>query len=168
MQILLQIRSTARSLARSTAGLCAVALLGLASQAQAADVGLSLSVVQPGVYGRIDIGPQYRPEVVYAEPVWIQRPRHVYRAPPPIYLYAPPHHVREWGRYCGGYGACGRPVLFIEERWVRDWHDHRGWEHDHGRGHGHGHGHGHRRDRDWDRGWDRDDDRYAPQRGRRD
>ena len=175
-------RLTARSMARSTARLCAsallpalmalMALMALAPQARAADIGISLSVVQPGVYGRIDIGPQYRPDVVYAEPVWIQRPRRVHRAPAPIYLYAPSHHVRDWGRYCGGYGACGQPVLFIEDRWVRDWHEHRGWEHGHGhgrgRGHGHGHGHGHDRDRDRDRSWDRDDDRYAPQRGRRD
>ena len=106
-------------MARSTARLCASALLpalmALAPQAQGADIGISLSVVQPGVYGRIDIGPQYRPDVVYAEPVWIQRPRRVHRAPAPIYLYAPSHHVRDWGRYCGGYGACGQPVLFIED-----------------------------------------------------
>ena len=140
------------------------ATLMLPAAARAADVGISLSVMQPGVYGRIDIGPQYRPDVVYAEPVWIQRPHHVYRMPAPVYLYAPPHHVRDWRRYCGGYGACGQPVFFIQERWVRDWHEHRGWEHRHGHGRGHGHGHGH----DRDRGWDRDDDHYGPQRGRRD
>lgn len=156
------------------ARLCALALLPVtlmaAPAARAADVGISLSVVQPGVYGRIDIGPQYRPDVVYAEPVWIERPRHVYRAPAPIYLYAPPHHVRDWGRYCSSYRACGQPVYFIEDRWVRDWHDRRGWEHHHG----YEHGHGHDRDREWDRGgdrgrgWDRDGDRYAPRRDRRD
>ena len=135
------------------ARLCALALLSstlaLAPQAQAADVGLSLSLVQPGVYGRIDIGPQYRPEVVHAEPVWIERPRRVYRMPPPVYLYAPVHHVRDWGRYCGRYSACGQPVLFVEDRWVRDWHEHRGGEHKHHKHHkhhGHGHGHGHGRD----------------------
>ncbi len=122
------------------------ALLAWAPQAQAADVGISLSVVQPGVYGRIDIGPQYRPELVYAEPVWIERPSRVYRVPPPVYLYAPPHHVHDWRRYCSRYGACGQPVLFIEERWVQDWHEHRGWERGHGHGHRHGHGHGHDRD----------------------
>ncbi|MGM9512994.1 hypothetical protein ACS5PK_01945 [Roseateles sp. DB2] len=159
-------------LARLFARLCALAILpaslALAPSAQAAEVGISLSLMQPGVYGRIDIGPQYRPDVVYAEPVWIQRPRRVYRAPTPIYLYAPPHHVRDWGRYCGGYGACGQPVLFIEDRWVRNWHDHRGWEHAHGRGHGHDRGHGHGHGHGRDRNWDRDDDHYAPQRGRRD
>lgn len=156
----------------------ALALLGASllptTAAQAADVGLSLSLVQPGVYGRIEIGPQYRPDVVYAEPVWIERPRRVYRQPAPIYLYAPPHHVRDWGRYCAGYRACGQPVLFIEDRWVRDWHGRRGWEAHHGHGHGHGHGHDH--DRGWDRDGDRgrgrdrhrDDDPYAPQRGHRD
>lgn len=149
-------RRFTRLFSRSSARLASLALLPaallLAPAAQAADVGISLSVMQPGVYGRIDIGPQYRPEVVYAEPVWIERPRQVYRAPAPIYLYAPPHHVRDWRRYCAGYGACGQPVLFIQDRWVRDWHEQRGWEHSHGHGRGHdkGHGHGHGRGHDRD------------------
>jgi hypothetical protein len=66
----------------------------------------------------------------------------------PVYLYVPPAHQQHWSRYCGRYHACGQPVYFVRDEWVRD-----RWEHehpDHGKHHGwdkrddHGHGkHGH-------------------------
>jgi len=39
----------------------------------AADVAVSVSVGQPGFYGRIDIGDFPQPQLVYAEPVIVQR-----------------------------------------------------------------------------------------------
>jgi hypothetical protein len=77
----------------------------------------------------------------------------------PIYLYVPEAHQRNWARYCGRYAACGQPVYFVRDSWVRERyeHEHPGWErgrhrgwdkhdrrdddrdHDRGRGHGHGH-----------------------------
>lgn len=122
-------------------------------------VGVSIGIHQPGVYGRIDIGDVPRPALVLPQPVIIvpQRVR-VERAP--IYLYVPPTHQQNWRRYCGNYGACGQPVYFVQERWVRERYEHehpgwdrgrkRGWDkhdkhdkHDkrdkHGRGHGRGH-----------------------------
>jgi hypothetical protein len=125
------------------------------------NVGVSIGINQPGVYGRIDIGNggYGQPQLVYPQPVIIAPPAVVYERRP-IYLYVPPAHQHDWRRYCGRYQACGQPVYFVQEQWVRDrWqHDHPGngrpgWDrhdrddrHDHGRhgggdrGNGHGHG----------------------------
>ena len=111
-------------------------------------VGVSVGINQPGVYGRIDIGNYPPPAVVYQQPVIIT-PAPIAVQRQPIYLYVPPGHQKNWGRYCGHYNACNQPVYFVEERWVQDrWeHEHRGYEHDQrGQGHGNkgkGKGHGH-------------------------
>jgi len=64
--------------------------------AQAADVGVSISVAQPGVYGRIDIGRFPQPEIVVAQPVIVQRPTVVVAQPQPVYLWVPPGHRKDW------------------------------------------------------------------------
>jgi hypothetical protein len=115
-------------------------------------VGVSVGIHQPGVYGRIDIGNVPPPAVVYPQPVIIQpAPVAVHRQP--IYLYVPPGHQKNWGKFCGRYNACGQPVYFVQERWVRDrWeyerarrdryeHGRPGRGHDDDRGRGHGRGH---------------------------
>ena len=92
-------------------------------------VGVSIGINQPGVYGRINIGDVPPPALVYAQPVIIAPPPvAVPRAP--IYLYVPPAHQRDWRRYCGRYGACGQPVYFVQDRWVRERyeHEHPGWD----------------------------------------
>lgn len=96
------------------------------------DVGVSVSVNQPGVYGRIDIGNQPPPAVIYAEPVIIA-PRPAYQVRP-IYMHVPPGHHKNWKRYCGRYQACNQPVYFVRD-------NDRGERHEHGHGRGHGHGH---------------------------
>ncbi len=89
-----------------------------AAQAQTS-VGVSIGINQPGVYGRIDIGNFAPPPLVYAQPIIIvPGPVAVQRAP--IYLYVPPTQQQHWSRYCGRWGACGQPVYFVEERWVRE------------------------------------------------
>jgi hypothetical protein len=125
------------------------------SQAQA-DVGVSVSVGQPGFYGQIDIGdyaPQ--PQVIYAQPVIIHP---VQVRPAPIYLHVPPGHAKRWSSYCGRYNACGRPVYFVQDSWYNDVYspkyreyrerggpDHHDKSHDYhgpkGKGHGNGKGH---------------------------
>lgn len=140
----------------------------VATPALAADVGVSVTVGQPGFYGRIDIGDFPQPVLVYPQPVVIHRPVGVVYEP--IYLHVPPGHAKRWHYYCGRYNACGRPVYFVQDRWYndvyvpryrerhRDWDRHgdehghdRDW-HDHDRGRDHGpdkgreHGHGHDRD----------------------
>ncbi len=87
------------------------------SFALASDVGVSISIGQPGFYGRIDIGNAPQPVLIYPQPVWINR---VAVAPAPIYLRVPPGHEKKWGKHCKKYGACGRPVYFVRDEWYRD------------------------------------------------
>lgn len=119
--------------------------------AGAADVGVSITIGEPGFYGRLDIGNYPPPQLVYAQPIVVQPVRGVVYEP--IYLRVPPGHARDWGKHCRHYGACGHPVYFVQERWYNDVYvpryreQHRGdrWN-DHGKGHGKGHRKG--RDRD--------------------
>ena len=117
----------------------------------AADVGVSISVGEPGFYGRLDIGNFPQPQLVYARPVVIQPVRNVVYEP--VYLRVPPGHATDWRKHCHRYDACGRPVYFVQDRWYndvyvpryRERHRERG---DHpGKGHGKGHDKGHDRDR---------------------
>jgi hypothetical protein len=90
-----------------------------AAPAFAADVGVSLSIGQPGFYGQIDIGNYSRPPVMYARPVVIQRiPRGELREP--LYLRVPRGHARNWRNYCSRYDACGRPVYFVQDDWYNN------------------------------------------------
>ena len=102
-----------------------VAALAVAGAAHAGpSIGVSIGINQPGVYGRIELGNMPPPAVVYQQPVVIvPTPVAVYQQP--IYLYVPPAHQARWGHYCNAYAACGQPVYFVRESWVRD-HRHRG------------------------------------------
>lgn len=88
----------------------------ISSTAMAADVGVSISIGQPGFYGRIDIGnyPYPRPELVYAEPRIIQRPVIVRD---PIYMRVPPGHRNNWAKHCHKYDACAERVYFVKDSW---------------------------------------------------
>lgn len=123
------------------------------SVAAQTSVGVSIGINQPGVYGRINIGDVPPPALILPQPMIIAPPRvAVQRAP--IYLYVPPAHQQNWGRYCGRYSACGQPVYFVRDEWVRERyaHEHPGWDRgrhrgwdkgdDRGPGRGHGHGRG--------------------------
>ncbi len=91
----------------------------VAISAQAADVGVSVSVGQPGFYGRIDIGNYPQPEVIYTRPVVIQ-PAPAGVIYQPIYMHVPPGHEKKWSKHCAKYNACGRPVYFVKDRWYND------------------------------------------------
>jgi len=100
--------------------LAASALLS-ATAAQAADVGVSVSVSQPGVYGRVDIGRFPQPVVINPQPVIIAQPRVVVAQPvQPVYLWVPPGHQKNWGKHCYRYNACGMPVHFVQEQWYSE------------------------------------------------
>ena len=101
-------------------------------------VGISVDIVQPGVYGRIEIGSR-PPPVVYAQPVIIAPAP---RAGRPLYLYVPPGHQKKWGKHCARYDACGRPVYFVREDWVEARYEER-HHGPHGEGHGGPKGKGH-------------------------
>jgi len=130
------------------------ALLGtFAIPAFGTDVGVSISVGQPGFYGQIDIGNVAPPPVVYAQPVVIA-PTPQYVSAAPIYLHVPPGHEKHWNKHCSEYHACGRPVYFVKD----DWYNNEYVPHyKHGGGDsGHGHGHGHDKDHGHGKGHDRD------------
>lgn len=134
--------------------LAALALALLAGPAaQAAEVGVSVQISQPGVYGRIDIGRFPTPQVVLPSPVVVSPPRVVVGvAPPPppqpVYLWVPPGHQKHWGKHCQRYNACGVPVYFVQDGWYNE-HVHPNKGKGHGKGHdrederGHGKGRGH-------------------------
>lgn len=114
----------------------------------AADV--SVSVGQPGFYGRIDIGNAPPPRVIYLEPVVVQRVEVVQA---PVYLHVPPGHEKNWGKHCRKYNACGRPVYFVRNDWyegefVPYYQKHAGHGKSNGgkKGHDKGHGKGNKED----------------------
>jgi hypothetical protein len=103
---------------KHTAVLFLSALMAVPALAQT-NVGVSIGIAQPGVYGRIDIGNYPPPPVVYPQPVVIySTPVAVHQRP--IYLYVPPGHQKNWSKHCSRYNACGQPVYFVQEGWVRD------------------------------------------------
>lgn len=93
----------------------AMALVLAGGPVFAADVGVSVTIGQPGFYGTIDIGNYPRPRLVYAEP------KVIYPVPvgvvQPVYMHVPPGHARNWRKHCGAYNACGRPVYFVQGSW---------------------------------------------------
>jgi hypothetical protein len=132
--------------------LFATALAAGTFPALAADVGVSISIGQPGFYGQIDIGGYPPPQLIYQEPRVTQR---VAMIRPPIYLHVPPGHAKNWRKHCREYNACGERVYFVQNSWYsreyvpryqkrhldrRD--DHRAKQNDrHGNDHGQGGGH---------------------------
>ncbi len=139
--------------------LALVAGLAAALPARAADVGVSIGISQPGVYGRIDIGRFPQPQLIVQQPVIINRPA-VYVASPPVYLWVPPGHQKNWRNHCGRYNACGQPVYFVRDTWYRERgpgrevnHAYRegyreGYRDDRGRGYSDDHGNSHGKDKD--------------------
>ncbi len=80
----------------------------------AADVGVSVTIGQPGFYGRLDIGDYPPPQVIYRQPRFVER---VPMDRPPIYLRVPPGHAKHWSKNCHKYNACGERVYFVQDSW---------------------------------------------------
>ena len=155
---LLTLRTTLRA-----AAAFALACSALAAQAQTYISGSVSGQLAPGVYGTVDIGNAPPPALLYQRPVIIAP---VPMAPPPVYMWVPPGHAKNWGKHCARYNACNQPVYFVQEppprkgpkhghhpgrddrRWDDD-HRHGGGKHDrdHGRGHGRGDDRGDRGER---------------------
>jgi hypothetical protein len=132
-----------------------------------AQTNVSVSIGQPGFYGRVDIGNFAPQPVVYApQPVIVQQTP--YYVAEPVYLRVPPGHRKHWAKFCGRYDACGRPVLFVRDEWYTNTYVPRYREYHHGggyrpaprvverveyrevdRGYDRGHGRGHDRG-DWE------------------
>ncbi len=86
----------------------------ISAPVHATDVGVSVTIGQPGFYGQIDIGGFPRPVLLYPQPVIIER---VPVGRPPIYLRVPPGHAKHWGKHCREYNACGERVYFVRDDW---------------------------------------------------
>ena len=108
----------------------ALAALTAAPAWSAVDVGVGITIREPGVYGRIEFGNFSPPPVLYAQPVIIRQPTVVVQQAP-MYLYVPPGHAKNWGKHCGRYNACARQVYFVQESWVEERYEER-----HGKGKG--------------------------------
>lgn len=91
-----------------------VAVISVTTPALAADVAVSVSIGQPGFYGRLDIGGYPQPQVIYRQPIIIER---VSMERPPIYLRVPPGHAKHWSKHCHEYNACGERVYFVRDSW---------------------------------------------------
>jgi len=137
------------------AAMCAATLC---TSALAADVGVSVSVGQPGFYGRLDIGDFPQPRVIYSQPRVVEV---VPVTRPPIYLRVPPGHAKHWRSHCREYNACDERVFFVQDDWynheyVPRYQERQGERHDENRGdrgdRNEGHGRGHQ---DHGRGHDR-------------
>ncbi|HVC03020.1 MAG TPA: hypothetical protein VND80_12550 [Steroidobacteraceae bacterium] len=156
-----------------------IAALLAGPAAWAGNLGVSISINHPGIYGQINLGNVPAPQLIYARPVVIARPAYAVPMPAPIYLHVPPGYERHWRQHCEEYRACGRPVYFVRDRWYRDVYtparrdydarerrdredrgEHRGWRRPDRRDHGRGRDHRDRRDRR-----DHRDDRHGDDGG---
>jgi len=118
---------------------CILAMLACAP-VMATEVGVSVTIGEPGFYGRIDIGSYPAPRLLFPTPVVIVPvPVGVVRAP--LYLRVPPGHEKHWDKHCHEYNACGAPVYFVEDGWYNSVYvpEYRA---KHGRGDNAGKGHG--------------------------
>ena len=121
--------------------LCAAVLAATAGAAGATDVGVSVQISQPGVYGRIDIGRFPQPQVIVAQPVVVVAPPVVVARPvQPVYVWVPQGHRKHWSKHCHDYNACGVPVYFVRHDWYHE-HVMVATNESHGQG-GHGNGKG--------------------------
>ena len=92
-------------------------LVAASTAALANDAAVSITVGQPGFYGRIDIGDYPPPQLIFPEAVIIE-PVGVVRMP--VYLRVPPGHAKHWTKHCHRYDACNQRVYFVQD----DWYEH--------------------------------------------
>jgi hypothetical protein len=83
-----------------------------------AQTNVSISIGQPGFYGRIDTGGYSQPQVYFNQPVVIERQsRYVGQ---PVYLRVPEGHRKHWAKNCRKYNACGQQVFFVQDSWYNN------------------------------------------------
>ncbi len=120
------------------------------SLAHAGDIGVNVVLegeVAPGVYGRVELGKDSHPDLVYREPrVVVVEEK--YRRYKPVYLHVPPGHAKHWDKHCHQYNACHRKVYFVKSAEYSPDYRHDDHDHDHeknkgNKGHGKGNGKNH-------------------------
>lgn len=103
-----------RKLSTVVAGAACAFAFAASAQAQ---TGVNVQIGQPGFYGQIQIG-NTQPQVIYQQPVIIQRPA-VATPMQPVYMRVPPGHAKKWAKHCAEYNACGMPVYFVKDDWYQ-------------------------------------------------
>ena len=106
-----------RLVVRIAAG--AAASFAIQTLALAGDVGVSVNLNTPGLYGQLTIGDLPAPELIMPRPV-LAVPAAVEVGAGPLYLHVPPGHERHWAKHCREYNACGRQVYFVSDRWYNE------------------------------------------------
>ena len=91
-------------------------LVALSAPVLATDVAVTLSIGQPGFYGQLDIGDYPPPQLIYRQPILVER---VVIERAPIYLRVPPGHAKNWRKHCREYNACGERVYFVQNNWYQ-------------------------------------------------
>jgi hypothetical protein len=141
--------SSKKEHAMKTLALLTLAAAALLPAHATTNIGVSIGINAPGHYGRIDIDNYPQPRLYALQPIVIApSPVAIYQRP--IYMYVPQAHQTNWGRYCNSYRACGQPVVFVQESWVRDEYRRESDERRHGKkakGRDHHDGNGHDRGR---------------------
>jgi hypothetical protein len=116
-----------------------IALASMPFTTHADDLGIKVVVegeIQPGVYGRVELGKDSHPDLVYTQPrVIVVEKDHHYS---PVYLHVPPGHAKHWDKHCSKYNACNRPVYFIKSAEYEVDHHDAHHEKDNGKGQGKG------------------------------
>lgn len=116
-----------------------LALLLCTPMTYADDLGINVVLegeIKPGVYGRVELGKNSHPELIYTEPRIVVVEEHEHRRP--VYLHVPPGHAKHWDKHCHEYHACSRPVYFIMSDEHREKPKHKKHKHKH---HGEKHKH---------------------------
>ena len=99
--------------------LAVLALAVASTSALATNVGVSVTVGEPGYYGRIDVINFAPPQLLFSEPVIIEAgPAGVVRQP--VYVHVPAAEAKQWRKYCKKYKSCGQPVYFVQETWYNE------------------------------------------------
>jgi hypothetical protein len=84
--------------------------------ALAADLGVAISIGQPGFYGQLDIGNFPQPQLINSQPIIIEGGA---MNRPPLYLHVPPEYSKHWKKHCHEYNACGERVFFVSDDWYK-------------------------------------------------
>lgn len=94
--------------------LAVLALAVASTSVLATNVGVSVTVGDPGYRGRIDIINFPSPQLLFPEPIIIEAaPAGVVRQP--VYVRVPATEARQWRKYCKKCKSCGQPVYFVQE-----------------------------------------------------
>jgi hypothetical protein len=80
---------------------------------------LAADALDDAYFGRIDLPPSQRPDLINARAVQVA-PTPAGAVAVPIFLHVRPGQEKRWSAHCKAYGACALPVYFVKESWYRE------------------------------------------------